>query len=67
MTPKTQTESTEPLMSAEELSQLLGISRTYTYQLLAKGVISCARIGRLSKVRRTDVDGFVEDRLEQRR
>jgi excisionase family DNA binding protein len=65
VTPKNQTESTEHLMSPEELAEFLGISRTYTYQLLAKGVIPCARIGRLRKVRRTEVDRFVEDRLEQ--
>lgn len=52
-------------MSPQELAEFLGVSLTHAYQMLAKGEIPCARIGRLRKVRRTDVDRFVEARLEQ--
>ena len=65
MVPSTQTEeSTKYLMSPEEVRQHLGLSRTYTYRLLATGAIPCVRIGRLRKVRRTDLERFIEARLE---
>jgi excisionase family DNA binding protein len=44
--------------------QLLGLGRTYTYQLLATGAIPSVRIGRLRKVRRVDLEKFIEERLE---
>lgn len=59
-----QDERTEYLMSPEELSGFLGLGRTYTYQLLSSGVIPSVRIGRLRKVRRSDVDKFIEAHLE---
>jgi excisionase family DNA binding protein len=59
-------ESTEYLMSPEEVRQHLGLSRAYTYRLLATGAIPCVRIGRLRKVRRSDWDAFVEARLEHK-
>jgi excisionase family DNA binding protein len=62
--PHPQAEQTEYLMSAEELAKFLGLGRTRTYELLSAGHIPCVRIGRLRKVRRTDVDKFIESRLE---
>ena len=59
MAPYSQPEQTEHLMSPEELAEFLGLGRTYTYRLLASGEIPCVRIGRLKKVRRTDVDTFL--------
>jgi excisionase family DNA binding protein len=53
MTPSTQTEY---LLSSKEVRQLLGLGRTYTYQLLATGAIPSVRIGRLRKVRRVDLE-----------
>ena len=63
MAPKIQAESTEYLMSPEELAEFLGLGRTSTYALLRAGEIPSIRIGKLRKVRRSDVDKFVEDRL----
>ena len=60
-----QAEQTRYLMSPEELAEFLGLGRTSTYRLLASGEIPCVRIGRLRKVRRSDVDAFIEARLEQ--
>jgi excisionase family DNA binding protein len=57
-------ERTEYLMNPAEVRQLLGLGRTYTYQLLATGVIPSIRIGRLRKVRRSDLDAFIEAHLE---
>jgi excisionase family DNA binding protein len=62
--PSTQAELTEYLMSPKEVRQHLGLGRTYTYQLLATGAIPCVRIGRLRKVRRSDVEKFIEGHLE---
>jgi excisionase family DNA binding protein len=59
-----QTARTEYLMSPEELARFLGLGRTRTYELLSAGAIPCVRIGRLRKVRRTDVDTFIKARLE---
>ena len=59
-----ETERTEYLMSPEELAKFLGIGRTRTYELLSVGAIPSVRIGRLRKVRRTDVDKFIESHLE---
>jgi excisionase family DNA binding protein len=55
---------TEYPMSPEELAKFLGLSRTRTYELLSAGIIPSVHIGRLRRVRRTDVDRFVESRLE---
>ena len=60
-----QAEQTRYLMSPEELAEFLGLGRTSTYRLLASGEIPCVRIGRLRKVRRSDVDAFIEARLEK--
>ena len=61
-----QTEQAEYLLSPDEVRQHLGLGRTYTYRLLATGAIPSVRIGRLRKVRRTDVERFIEDRLEHK-
>jgi excisionase family DNA binding protein len=65
VSPSTQTEElTEYLMSPEEVRQHLGLSRTYTYRLLASGAIPCVRIGRLKKVRPMDLERFISMNLE---
>jgi excisionase family DNA binding protein len=51
-------------MSPAEVRQHLGLGRTYTYQLLATGVIPSVRIGRLRKVRSSDVEKFIQERLQ---
>jgi excisionase family DNA binding protein len=60
-------EKTEYLLSPQELSGVLGLGRTSTYAILSSGAIPSVRIGRLRKVRRADVDKFIEDRLERGR
>ena len=55
---------TEHLLSPQELAAFLGLGLTSTYSLLKAGVIPSVRIGRLRKVRRSDVEKFIEDRLE---
>jgi excisionase family DNA binding protein len=60
--PETQTEY---LMSPEELQSFLGVSRTYAYGLLSSGTLPSIRIGKLRRVRRSDVDAFLEANLER--
>jgi excisionase family DNA binding protein len=67
VSPNTQTDELTELMSPDEVRQYLGLGRTYTYHLLATGAIPSVRIGRLRKVRRTDLEEFIEARLEHER
>jgi excisionase family DNA binding protein len=53
----------ERLFSPEQLARHLGIGRTLAYQLLAKKLIPSFTIGKLRRVRKADVDRYVEERL----
>ena len=57
-------ERTAYLMSPGDVAKFLGLGRTRTYELLSAGIIPSVRIGRLRKVRRTDVDKFIQSHLE---
>ena len=59
-----QTEETKKLLSAEELAQELGVGRTTAYALLWSGQIPSMKVGRLRKIRREDVEAFIESRME---
>jgi excisionase family DNA binding protein len=56
-------EPTEYLMSPEELRRFLRVGRTLVYKLLSEGEIPSIRLGRLVRVRRSDVDRYIESRL----
>ena len=56
-------QGSEKLLSPEQLAQYLGIKRTFTYQLLAEKRIPSFTIGKLRRVRKADVDRYVEERL----
>ena len=60
-----QVEQTKRLLSAEDLARELGVGRTTAYSLLWSGTIPSMKVGRLRKVRRSDVDAFIEARLEK--
>jgi excisionase family DNA binding protein len=49
----------------EDLARELGVGRTTAHALLWSGTIPSVKIGRLRKVRRSDVDAFIEARLEK--
>ena len=53
----------EQLLSLRDLSQYLSCSRTYARKLIDDGTISSFKIGSLRRVRKVDVDHFVEERL----
>jgi excisionase family DNA binding protein len=53
----------EQLFSPEQLADYLGIGRTFAYQLLAQKRIPSFTIGKLRRIRKTDVDRYIEHRL----
>jgi excisionase family DNA binding protein len=59
-----QIEETKILLSADELARELGVGRTTAYALLWSGQIPSMKIGRLRKIRREDVEAFIEARME---
>jgi excisionase family DNA binding protein len=65
MTLHLQAEETKRLLSADELARELGVGRTTAYSLLWSGAIPSMKMGRLRKVRREDVEAFIEGRMER--
>jgi excisionase family DNA binding protein len=64
MTPHLQGEKPKRLLSADELARELGVGRTTAYDLLWSGQIKSLKLGRLRKVRREDLEAYIETRLE---
>jgi excisionase family DNA binding protein len=60
-----QTEETKKLLSADELARELGVGRTTAYSLLWSGAIPSMKVGRLRKVRREDLEAYIEARMER--
>ena len=65
-------ESTNPaevkekeILTAEELAVVLGCGRTTAYALLRDGEIPSFYVGRLRRVRRQDVDTYIDIRLKE--
>ncbi len=54
---------TREVLSPEQLADYLGCGRTYAYGLLARKEIPSFKLGKLRRVRRLDVDRFVEDQM----
>jgi excisionase family DNA binding protein len=48
------------VMSPEELAEYLGCGRTYAYGLLKDGQIRSFKLGRLRRIRRQDVERYLE-------
>lgn len=48
------------ILSPEELADYLGIARSTAYELLRTGEIRSFKLGRLRRIRRRDVEQFVE-------
>ena len=65
MTPHLQAEETKRLLSAEDLAQELGVGRTTAYSLLWSGTIPSMKVGRLRKVRREDLDSYINGTVER--
>jgi excisionase family DNA binding protein len=52
------------LLTPEELAVVLGCGRTLAYRLIAEREIPSFKIGRLRRVRRSDVNSFIERRVQ---
>ncbi len=53
------------LLSLKDLTRYLSCSRTFAAKLIADGTFPSAKIGGIRRVRRSDVDEYVEARLEK--
>ena len=51
------------VLSPEELATVLGCGRTFSYGLLARGEIPSFKLGTLRRVRRSDVDRYIEQQV----
>jgi len=60
-----QTEETKRLLSADELARELGVGRTTAYALLWSEAIPSLKVGRLRKVRREDLEAYIEACMER--
>jgi excisionase family DNA binding protein len=49
---------TKLLLTVEEAAALLGIKRTLTYELIRTGALASVRVGRLRRIRFSDLDAF---------
>jgi excisionase family DNA binding protein len=50
-------------LTVEDVAVLIGCGRTVAYRLVADGSLPSYRIGRLRRVRRTDVENFIDSRV----
>jgi excisionase family DNA binding protein len=57
------TEATEGLLSPDDLARYLSCSRTFAATLISNGTLPSLRIGGLRRVRKSDVDDYIEARL----
>ena len=57
----TNTVATKEWLTLSDLCELLGIGRTLAYQLIAERTIPAVRIGRAIRVRKVDVEEWLEE------
>ena len=53
--------ATKEWLTVADLCDLLGIGRTLAYQLIAEHTIPAVRIGRTIRVRKADVEKWLEE------
>ena len=53
------------LLKAEEIADLLGISKTYAYKLMAIGAIEVVRIGRSVRIKPESLEKFINSHLQK--
>jgi excisionase family DNA binding protein len=51
------------VLSPEELATVLGCGRTMAYRILAEKRIRSFRVGRLRRVRRSDINSYIKQQL----
>jgi excisionase family DNA binding protein len=60
---QTEARSEEALLTPEELARYLKCSRTFAYQILARGEIPSLKLGKLRRIRREDAELYVEKKV----
>jgi putative molybdopterin biosynthesis protein len=50
----------EEFLTVEEVQELLKVGRTFAYSLVRSGELPSYRVGRLLRIRRTDVEHWLE-------
>ena len=50
----------EELLTIEQVQELLKVGRTFAYSLVKSGELPSYRVGRLLRIRRTDVEQWLE-------
>jgi putative molybdopterin biosynthesis protein len=50
----------EELLTVEQVQELLKVGRTFAYSLVRSGELPSYRVGRLLRIRRQDVDRWLE-------
>ncbi len=55
--------SSEPLLTAADVSYRLHLSRSCTYSLMQSGVIPTVRIGKSRRVRAEDLENFIKHNI----
>ena len=51
------------VLTTYEVSQILNISRSFTYQLMQRGEIRTVRMGKAHRVRPEDLRAYIEEHL----
>jgi excisionase family DNA binding protein len=49
----------DKILRADEVAEILSVSKGYVYLLLARGQLPCIRIGKSRRIRLTDLDAFI--------
>lgn len=52
----------EPLLTVGEVAGLMRVSNMTVYRLIKSGQLSAIRVGKNYRIRRTDVDKYLNDR-----
>jgi excisionase family DNA binding protein len=61
--PNAETRERGEILSPDELAELLKCKRTFVYSILSQGLIPSFKLGKLRRVRRADVDRYIEKQL----
>jgi excisionase family DNA binding protein len=57
----------ERLLTPREAAQRLGVGRSFLYEMMARSELPSLRLGRLRRIRASDLDRFIAARAEEAR
>ena len=56
----------ERMMRASEVAEILSVSKAYVYILISRGELPSLRLGRVRRVRYSDLDLFITQNISER-